>query len=119
MTSPAAAPLAVAHRHRSTARRRHRTPQGHQRARLVLPAGDSGRELSLNLYYPADGGGYPLLLFSHGNWSGQGQLRRVIEHWVSHGYGNRCRSPGLLQCRKGIFNSLRYGQLGLSTRADR
>jgi len=83
---------------------------------LVLPAGDSGRELSLNLYYPADGGAYPLLLFSHGNWSDKDSYDRVIEYWVSHGY--TVIAADHLDCCsaiKGIFNSIRYGQLGLIT----
>lgn len=77
--------------------------------------GDSALELSL--YYPAEGSGYPLLLFSHGNWSDRHSYDRLITHWVSHGYvviatdHADCCSPV-----KGIFNSLRYGQLGLINR---
>ena len=81
---------------------------------LTLPASDGLREMQLNLYYPASGTGYPLLLFSHGNWSNKDSYDRVIEYWVSHGYA--VVAPDHLDCCsavKGIFNSLRYGQLGL------
>jgi predicted dienelactone hydrolase len=79
--------------------------------------GDSGAPLAASLYYPAEGEGHPLLLFSHGNWSDRHSYDRVIKHWVSHGYvviaANHadCCSPV-----QGIFNSLRYGQLGLINR---
>ncbi len=82
---------------------------------LSLPQSDSSLELSL--YYPQKGEGYPLLLFSHGNWSDRHSYDRLIHHWVSHGYvviatdHADCCSPV-----KGIFNSLRYGQLGLINR---
>ena len=81
---------------------------------LTLPATAEEREIQLNLYYPSDGSSYPLLLFSHGNWSNKDSYDRVIEHWVSHGYA--VIAPDHLDCCsavKGIFNSLRYGQLGL------
>ena len=81
---------------------------------LILPASDGLREMQLNIYYPASGAGYPLLLFSHGNWSNKDSYARVIEYWVSHGYA--VVAPDHLDCCsavKGIFNSLRYGQLGL------
>lgn len=81
---------------------------------LSLPATDSERELAFNLYYPDQGGGYPLLLFSHGNWSNRDSYDRVIEYWVSHGYA--VIAPDHLDCCsavQGIFNSLRHGQLGL------
>lgn len=81
---------------------------------LTLPASDGLREMQLNLYYPSSGDGYPLLLFSHGNWSNKDSYDRVIEYWVSHGYA--VVAPDHLDCCsavKGIFNSLRYGQLGL------
>lgn len=81
---------------------------------LVLPGSDTGRELVFNLYYPGDGRDYPLLLFSHGNWSNKDSYEPVIRHWVSHGYV--VIAPDHLDCCgavHGIFNSLRYGQLGL------
>lgn len=81
---------------------------------LQLPATDGQRELLINLYYPATGDNYPLLLFSHGNWSNKDSYDRVIQHWVSHGY--TVIAPNHLDCCsavKGIFNSLRYGQVGL------
>jgi predicted dienelactone hydrolase len=81
---------------------------------LILPANEDQRELSFNLYFPDRGENYPLLLFSHGNWSDKSSYDRIIEHWVSHGYA--VIAPDHLDCcgaPKGIFNSLRYGQVGL------
>ncbi len=81
---------------------------------VVLPAADGQRALELNLYYPRDGAGYPLLLFSHGNWSSKDKYDRIIEYWVSQGYA--VIAPDHLDCCsavQGIFNSLRHGQLGL------
>lgn len=81
---------------------------------LQLAGEDGQRPLDFNLYYPATGETYPLLLFSHGNWSNKDSYDTVIRHWVSHGYA--VIAPNHLDCcsaLKGIFNSLRYGQLGL------
>lgn len=81
---------------------------------LMLPATENERGLSYNLYFPTHGSAYPLLLFSHGNWSDKNEYDRIIEHWVSHGYV--VIAPNHLDCcgaPRGIFNSLRYGQLGL------
>jgi dienelactone hydrolase len=81
---------------------------------VKLPGENEHRPLSLNLYYPAAGQAFPLLLFSHGNWSDKDSYDRIIEHWVSHGYAvvaanhlDCCSMP------RGIFNAVRYGQLGL------
>jgi len=81
---------------------------------LALPASAGQRELLFNLYYPALGDSYPLLLFSHGNWSDKDSYGHIIEHWVSHGYA--VIAPNHLDCCsavQGIYNSLRHGQLGL------
>jgi predicted dienelactone hydrolase len=81
---------------------------------LALPAKSEQRELLFNLYYPTVGDNYPLVLFSHGNWSDKDSYNRIIEHWVSHGYV--VIAPNHLDCCsavQGIFNSLRHGQLGL------
>jgi len=81
---------------------------------ILLPAAGENMELLLNLYYPADGYNHPLLLFSHGNWSDKDSYDRLLTHWVSHGYV--VVAPNHLDCCspvKGIFNSLRYGELGL------
>ncbi|MEP5567557.1 MAG: hypothetical protein ABJN62_06975 [Halioglobus sp.] len=78
---------------------------------------EDGATLALSLYYPGEELQHPLLLFSHGNWSDRHSYDRIIEHWVSHGYvviatdHSDCCSPV-----KGIFNSLRYGQMGLINR---
>jgi predicted dienelactone hydrolase len=72
------------------------------------------RELAIDLYFPEQGDSFPLLLFSHGNWSDKNSYDRLIEHWVSHGYvviaTNHLDCCGAVS---GIFNSLRYGQFGL------
>ena len=81
---------------------------------LVLSGTSDERDLQLNLYFPANGTAFPLILFSHGNWSTKDSYDRVIEHRVSHGYA--VVAANHLDCCsavKGIFNSLRYGQLGL------
>jgi len=44
------------------------------------------KALALSLYYPEREGVFPLLLFSHGNFSDRRQYDRLIHHWVSHGY---------------------------------
>lgn len=74
--------------------------------------------LNFNIWYPAAGerlGAFPILLFSHGNWSNNASYDKLIHHWVSHGYiviaplhmdGN----GGYLS---GTFNMLRYGNFGL------
>jgi predicted dienelactone hydrolase len=85
--------------------------------RDISLATDSGDSLATSLFFPDEGQEFPLLLFSHGNWSDRHSYDRVIEHWVSHGYvvlaadHADCCSPVT-----GIFNSLRYGQLGLINR---
>ncbi|MEP1472702.1 MAG: hypothetical protein ABJK20_10170 [Halieaceae bacterium] len=79
---------------------------------ILTPEGE--RELSIDLYFPEQGENFPLLLFSHGNWSDKNSYDRLIEHWVSHGYvviaTNHLDCCGAVS---GIFNSLRYGQFGL------
>ena len=52
----------------------------------MLPETETRRGVEFNVYYPAAGKGYPLLVFAHGNWSTKDSYDRVIEHWVSHGY---------------------------------
>jgi predicted dienelactone hydrolase len=81
---------------------------------LQLPADGAQRPLDFNLYYPASGEAFPLLLFSHGNWSNKDSYDRLISHWVSHGYAvvaadhlDCCGAP------RGIFNALRYGKVGM------
>jgi predicted dienelactone hydrolase len=81
---------------------------------LQLTGTGEQRTLAFNLYYPTTGQDYPLLLFSHGNWSNKNSYDLIIRHWVSHGYA--VVAPDHLDCCsavKGIFNSLRYGQVGL------
>lgn len=81
---------------------------------LLLPANGGQRELELSVFYPQQDGSYPLVLFSHGNWSSKDKYDKVIEFWVSHGYV--VVAPNHLDCCSkvsGIINSLRYGNFGL------
>jgi predicted dienelactone hydrolase len=81
---------------------------------IALPDAGEERELTVNLYFPAQGSDFPLLLFSHGNWSDKDSYDRIIEHWVSHGYtvvaANHLDCCGAVN---GIYNSVRHGQVGL------
>ena len=81
---------------------------------LTFPGTGEDSDILLNLYFPTAGQDFPLVLFSHGNWSDKDSYDRVIMHWVSHGY--TVIAPNHLDCCsavQGIFNSLRYGQVGL------
>ncbi|MEH6549327.1 MAG: hypothetical protein V7711_16045 [Pseudomonadales bacterium] len=72
------------------------------------------RELPLRIYSPSSEGHFPVLLFSHGNWSDNTKYDALLEHWVSHGY--IVIAPYHLDgggMARGIFNSLRYGQIGM------
>ncbi|MCK7598542.1 hypothetical protein M0G74_14785 [Microbulbifer sp. CAU 1566] len=42
--------------------------------------------LTLTAFYPDAEGVYPLVLFSHGNFSNRRAYDRILCHWVSHGY---------------------------------
>ncbi len=56
----------------------------------------------------------PLVIFSHGNWSDADRYEPLLRFWVSHGYA--VLAPTHLDGRsmaRGIFNSLRFGQMGL------
>ncbi len=81
---------------------------------LNAPALDNP-ELLLRVWYPqAFDGEIPVVLFSHGNWSDREKYDNLLSHWASHGYA--IIAPTHLDGRsmaRGIFNSLRYGQLGL------
>lgn len=73
-----------------------------------------GRSFEVRALYPQQEGQYPVLLFSHGNWSDQYSYDNVVKHWVSHGYvvllPLHLDGQGAM---RGIFNSMRYGQMGL------
>lgn len=89
---------------------------------LVLHAPElDNRELVLRVWYPASADGdVPVVIFSHGNWSDRNKYDNLLRHWASYGYA--VIAPTHLDGRgmaRGIFNSLRYGQLGLiSARVD-
>jgi len=76
------------------------------------------RQLPLRVLYPAQEvtEPLPLVVFSHGNWSDNTKYDNLIYHWASHGY--IVIAPYHLDAggmTRGIFNSLRYGNLGLIT----
>ena len=80
---------------------------------IVLEVGED-KQMELSVTYPDAEGQFPLLLFSHGNWSDKDKYNAVIDHWVSHGY--IVVAPNHLDCCSavhGIINSIRYGQFGL------
>jgi predicted dienelactone hydrolase len=81
---------------------------------LILVDEQRDREIELSVFYPLQAGKFPLILFSHGNWSDKDSYKAVLDHWVSHGYvviaANHFDCCGAVN---GIFNSVRYGQLGL------
>ncbi|WND03508.1 hypothetical protein QGN29_03865 [Temperatibacter marinus] len=70
--------------------------------------------LNVSVYFPKEEGRFPLLVFSHGNFSDRHSYDRVIMHWVSHGYV--VLSPDHLDAGgmvNGISAMLRYGQDGV------
>ena len=85
----------------------------------ILPADDKYTyELPLRLLLPEKSDpadmGWPVIVFSHGNWSDADRYEPLLRFWVSHGYA--VIAPTHLDGRsmaRGIFNSLRYRQLGL------
>ncbi|WNC72142.1 hypothetical protein RGQ13_18780 [Thalassotalea psychrophila] len=81
---------------------------------IILFNADTERELELSAFYPRIGENFPLILFSHGNFSSKDKYDKIIEHWVSHGYvvvaPNHQDCCGMVS---GIFNSLWYGNFGL------
>ncbi|ARN74603.1 alpha/beta hydrolase family protein [Oceanicoccus sagamiensis] len=80
---------------------------------IVLAVSDD-KSMDLSVSYPEGEEQFPLLLFSHGNWSDKDKYNKVIDHWVSHGY--IVVAPNHLDCcsaMHGIINSVRYGQFGL------
>ena len=75
---------------------------------------DNERELELSVFFPEQGQNYPVLFFSHGNWSTKDKYDQLITFWVSHGYV--VIAPNHRDCcsmASGIFNSLRYGNFAL------
>ncbi|MEP5763728.1 MAG: hypothetical protein ABJ308_04010 [Halieaceae bacterium] len=82
----------------------------------------AGRDepLSFAAWYPqAPAAGssiqWPVLLFSHGNWSSNSKYDNLIRHWVSHGYV--VLAPRHLDADGGYLSGtvdlVRYGNLGL------
>ena len=53
-----------------------------------LTLGDPAKrtDLPCRIYYPKDGGPYPVILFSHGFGANKDAFETVGRHWASHGY---------------------------------
>lgn len=70
--------------------------------------------LRVRLVQPEGPGPFPLVIFSHGNWSDITKYDALLEHWASHGYlviaPYHADGGGMA---RGIFNSLRKGNEGL------
>ena len=91
-----------------------------QRGRHAVHKGEpvewtvAGEPLRIRLVEPAEDGVYPLVIFSHGNWSDIGKYDALLEHWASHGYivlaPYHADGGGMA---RGIVNSLRLGNEGL------
>lgn len=113
---PAAAPLSANDEELSRLYKLGKGPFSVVVNQLVV-ANDAGSALELTISYPDAVGPFPLLIFSHGNWSSKDKYQPVVNHWVSHGYvvvaPNHADCCSMVQ---GIFNSLRYGQVGLIQR---
>ncbi len=73
-----------------------------------------GQDLRLRIVQPEGTGPFPLVIFSHGNWSDITKYDALLEHWASHGYlilvPYHADGGGMA---RGIFNSLRKGNEGL------
>ena len=52
----------------------------------VIELPREGAPLDVSVFYPDADGQFPLILFSHGNFSSRDQYNSLIHHWVSHGY---------------------------------
>ena len=113
---PVVAPLSVSDQQLSALYKYGEGPLTVKNEQLDFTASDN-KVLEITVSYPQQKGHYPLLVFSHGNWSDKDKYQNIINHWVSHGYivlaANHDDCCGMAQ---GIFNSVRYGQLGLIQR---
>ena len=72
------------------------------------------QNLRIRVVQPEGAGPFPLVIFSHGNWSDITKYDALLNHWASHGYlviaPYHLDGGGAL---RGIFNSLRKGNEGL------
>lgn len=72
------------------------------------------RRLRVRVVRPDAPGPFPLVLFSHGNWSDITQYDALLEHWASHGYVTLAPfHPDGGGMARGIFNALLKGNLGM------
>lgn len=73
-----------------------------------------GERIRWRVLAPDKPGSYPLLLFSHGNWSSQLEYDALLEHWVQQGY--LVLSMDHRDCcgmARGIVAALRFGNVRL------
>ncbi len=82
---------------------------------VLANTGLANNELALRIWYPENlSDAIPVVIFSHGNWSDREKYDRLLSHWAGYGYAVIATThlDGRSMAR-GIFNSLRFGQLGL------
>lgn len=73
-----------------------------------------GRRLNVRLLTPAAAGQYPLVVFSHGNWSHQFEYEVLLQHLARHGYAVLSLDhDDCCGMARGILAALRYGNLRL------
>lgn len=86
---------------------------------LRIPHPKRDAQLRFHAHYPeiADAGEepFPVLLFSHGNWSNNDKYDNLIRHWVGHGYA--VLAPLHMDADGGVLSSMldlvRHGRLGV------
>ncbi len=55
-------------------------------AELILKDTKRNKELPIKIYYPATGGNFPVLIFSHGGGGSKDNYQTLGRFWASHGY---------------------------------
>lgn len=53
---------------------------------LLTPDRGRGKEIPTRIYYPAEGGPFPAILFSHGAGDSHATAPHLLRHWASHGF---------------------------------
>jgi predicted dienelactone hydrolase len=54
--------------------------------KLVLWDEERGKDLQLRVTFPAEGGPFPVIVWSHGATGSKDNYQPIVRHWVSHGY---------------------------------
>jgi predicted dienelactone hydrolase len=55
-------------------------------ADLVLRDEERDKDLQLRITFPAEGGPFPVIVWSHGATGTKDNYQPIVRHWVSHGY---------------------------------